>query len=77
MFTFVMFYRLRKLALFDASTIENIDKICKYYGRLIEVFNLWEINISFQLVSQFPLKYTVVLYCECIMSDMKNKYGLN
>ena len=30
-----------------------------------------EINISFQLVSQFPVKYTVVLYCECIMSDMK------
>ena len=31
-FTFVMICRLRKLALFDASTIENIDKICKYYG---------------------------------------------
>ena len=26
-----MLYRLRKLALFDASTAENIDKICKYY----------------------------------------------
>ena len=26
-----MLYRLRKLALFDVSTIENIDKICQYY----------------------------------------------
>ena len=27
-----MLYQLRKLALFDATTTENIDKICKYYG---------------------------------------------
>ena len=27
-----MLYRLRKVALFDASATENIDKICKYYG---------------------------------------------
>ena len=27
-----MFYQLRKLALFDASTTENIEKNCKYYG---------------------------------------------
>ena len=27
-----MLYQLKNLALFDATTIENIDKICKYYG---------------------------------------------
>ena len=27
-----MLYRLRKLALFDATTNENMDKISKYYG---------------------------------------------
>ena len=27
-----MLYRLRKMALFDASTTENIDKIYQYYG---------------------------------------------
>ena len=27
-----MLYRLRKLALFDASTTEYIDRISKYYG---------------------------------------------
>ena len=27
-----MLYRLRKLTLCDASTIENIDNICQYYG---------------------------------------------
>ena len=27
-----MLYQLRNLALFDATTIENINKICKYYG---------------------------------------------
>ena len=29
-FSFVLLYRLRKLALFDATTTENIGKICKY-----------------------------------------------
>ena len=28
-------------------------------------------NINFQIVSEFSVKYTVVLYCACIMSDMK------
>ena len=31
-FTSVVLYLLRKLALFVASTTENMDKIGKYYG---------------------------------------------
>ena len=44
-----MLYRLRNLVLFDASTIENIVKICKYYGinqtaRLLQIglYNEWK-----------------------------------